>query len=421
MSVRGVLHFIPSMSGDDCRRLRSRPWSRIRTAGVFVSISHLKDASNTVMEATDMRIPSSHRRVLHLIPNMGGGGAERQLTYIARGQVALGWDVHVAIVREGPNYPHLVSSGATIHRLRAGSNYDPRLLGQVLSLIRSLRPAIVHTRILQMDIIGGLASTLCRTPWVLSERASAPAYDSGFKNRLRIFLTRYAAAIDANSARGADYWSVVQPEVSVRIIPGGLPLEEIEAAPVHELRPPQRSPEVPAILFAGRFDAQKNVLNLLRALHLVMRQRDAVAVLCGRGPQEEEARCLVSELGIEDRVRFAGFVPDLWSLMKSADVFVSPAVFEGRPNSVLEAAACHCPLVVSDIAEHREFLDDSAALFVSWNDVDAIAAALIETLNNRAVAWRKAETAFQCVSRFTIPEMLRQLEALYSDVLAKTR
>ena len=47
--------------------------------------------------------------------------------------------------------------------------------------------------------------------------------------------------------------------------------------------------------------------------------------------------------------------------MKSAAALVSPAIFEGSPNVVLEGMACGVPLVVSDIPEHRELLEDSAA------------------------------------------------------------
>lgn len=359
---------------------------------------------------------TANRRVLHLIPAMGGGGAERQLTYIARGQMALGWDVHVATARDGANYAHLVESGATIHRLRA--QRDPRLVGQVLSLIRRLRPGIVHTRMQEMDILGGAAARLCGTPWVLSERSSAVAYRGGLKGPLRNFVARFAAAIDANSAKGAEYWAETQPRIAVRVVSSGLPFEQIAATPARELRPPRSSPDAPVILFAGRLSIEKNVLNVLRAVHRVLQRREAVAVICGTGPQDGEARRLAAALGIEDRVHFAGFDPDVWGLMKTADVFVAPSVFEGRPNAVLEAAACRCPLVVSDIAQHHEFLGGDAALFVPWNDVDGIAAALLDTVTGRARAASRAENAFRGVSRFTIPEMARQLDALYADVLA---
>ena len=78
----------------------------------------------------------------------------------------------------------------------------------------------------------------------------------------------------------------------------------------------------------------------------------------------------VAGLGLADRVRLVGFVPDAWAWMKRASVLVSPSLFEGHPNVVLEAAACGCPLVVSDIPAHREFLDGENAVLVDTGDPD---------------------------------------------------
>src|SRR5687768_12082661 len=68
-------------------------------------------------------------RVLHCIPSLAGGGAERQLAYLSRELDALGWDVHIASVHEGPSLRLFAGSGATLHLIDTSrSKYDPRLL-----------------------------------------------------------------------------------------------------------------------------------------------------------------------------------------------------------------------------------------------------------------------------------------------------
>jgi glycosyltransferase involved in cell wall biosynthesis len=358
------------------------------------------------------------RRVLHVVHSMAGGGAQRQLAYLASAQIVNGLDVHVALVKEGPFFPALQASGATLHRLQATGNYDLRLLTQLIDMIRSLQPAVVHTRLLLADVIGGMAAIVNDIPWILSERSSGEAYPLTPKNRLRVAIARGAAAIESNSASGALYWKSARPEIRRQVIPPGVPLDEIDRQPGIDLRSLRVPPMVPAILFAGQFEEVKNPMNVLLALQHLFRERRAVAIFCGAGSLESKLRSLAASLGIADQVRFPGFITNLWGWMKAADLFIAPAWLEGRPNAVMEAAACRCPLIVSDIRQHHEFLDKDSAMFIPPEDPGAIAAAIISTLDDPGSARRRAERAHQLVSGFTIQAMAEEVDRLYDSVIA---
>src|SRR5687768_3558015 len=138
-------------------------------------------------------------KVLHCIPGMGGGGAERQLAYLAGPLIARGWEVHVACVAGGPNLARLEESGARIHRLRIRNSYDPRLVWQLARTIRAVGPDLVQAWFVQMDVVAGAVATLTGVPWILSERSSVLAYPPTWKNRLRIAIARHVAAIISNS------------------------------------------------------------------------------------------------------------------------------------------------------------------------------------------------------------------------------
>jgi glycosyltransferase involved in cell wall biosynthesis len=355
-------------------------------------------------------------RILHCSPTLLAGGAERQLAYLAVEQVRIGHDVHVAVMAEGQLAERVRAAGATIHHLRGSGNRDPRLLWQIYRLIGRLQPEIVHTWLMQMDVIGGAAALARRKAWVLSEQASAAAYDVPFAG-VRAFLARGAGAVDANSAFGADYWAAVRPRLPRYVIPSAVPVEEIAASPAADPAALQLPPGVPIVLYAGRFVEQKNVLRIPLVLQQLFADRDAVAVLFGDGPLLEPTRDAARSAGIESRVRFPGFGTDLWSWMKIATAFLSPTFFEGRPNTVMEAAACRCPLVVSDIPEHREFLDEQSALLVPPDDVAAIAAALRRIIDFPAEAAARAERAYQAIAAVTVAAMTARVDQLYDDVL----
>jgi glycosyltransferase involved in cell wall biosynthesis len=335
-------------------------------------------------------------RVLHLIPSLEGGGAERQIAYLARGLADRGGDVHVGILRGGPNLERLHRAGATVHWIRSGGNYDPFLLPRTVRLIRCVNPDVVQTWLTQMDVVGGAAALIARKPWIVSERSSGAHYPRDARHALRRWIGRHADAVIANSKGGLDFWT--QSDAAKFVVPNALPLEEIAAAPREELD----AGTAKVILFAGRLGEEKNPLTLIDALAEVMRGRDAIALLAGVGPLEGAVRARMEERGITDRVRILGFTDRLWGLMKRADVVVSVSLFEGHPNVVLEAAAAECPLVISDIAAHRAVLAEEAAAFVPPSDAHAIAAAIGKVLDDPAAARARACRARDTVASFSI-------------------
>ena len=356
-------------------------------------------------------------RVLHFIPTMGGGGAERELAHLASPLCRRGIDMHVALISEGPNFDRLASGGAVVHRISIANNHDPRLLLEINRVIAAVKPDLVQTWITQMDVAAGAVARLRRLPWILAERASGSMYLPTFKNRLRLRVGRGADLVQANSVEGTRYWKEAAG-TPVQFIPSPVPVAEIEGVAPADLRAYGKRDGVPLILFAGRFHEQKNVRTMLEAVAEVLRSREATVALCGEGPQGQDVRKWLAELGIADRVALPGYVADLWAWMKSADVFLSVSHYEGRPNTVVEAAAARCPLVVSDIPEHREFLRHGVhALLADRHSPQAIAAAIGEVLDDPGAAGQRAAAAREVVSAWTLDNVAAAHVRMYEDVL----
>jgi glycosyltransferase involved in cell wall biosynthesis len=283
---------------------------------------------------------------------------------------------------------------------------------------------------MQTDVLGCLAGRLTGTPWLLREPASKMGYASNWKIWLRIRMAPFSSAIVSNSQAGMLYWRSYLPKKPIYVIPNGLPIDEIEQAPPGGARELGLGPDQSMVLFVGRFDQQKysdglvhqkNLENLVAALLPVVTEPGVVGVLCGDGPRLPVIKQLVENLGIADRVFLPGPVANAWSLMKQAKVFVSVSHFEGHPNTVLEAMACGCPLVVSDIPEHREFLDEESALLVNPRGPAEISRAIKQTLTNPEEARRRARIAQQKAGRWTIAAMAQRYEEVYREVLQQAK
>jgi glycosyltransferase involved in cell wall biosynthesis len=150
-----------------------------------------------------------------------------------------------------------------------------------------------------------------------------------------------------------------------------------------------------------------------------MKKAPFIGVLSGDGPQRNELEKLAADCDIQHQMAFLGSVSkqQVWGLLKYAKVFISLSAYEGCPNAVLEAIACQCPLVVSDIPAHREILDERSALFVNPHDIGEVADAIVTALSDRDAARERANVAKAAIDHRSPETIAGQYARVYRDVL----
>lgn len=99
----------------------------------------------------------------------------------------------------------------------------------------------------------------------------------------------------------------------------------------------------------GRFMTQKNHSFLLDVFAAYTEANpDSVLMLVGSGELESQIKKRAADLGISDKVIFTGVRSDVPALLSAMDVFVFPSLYEGMPNTVIEAQATGLPCVIAD-------------------------------------------------------------------------
>ena len=99
----------------------------------------------------------------------------------------------------------------------------------------------------------------------------------------------------------------------------------------------------------GRFMTQKNHAFLLEVFSEYLKiNGKSILMLVGGGELESAIKQKASELGIADRIIFTGVRSDVPALLSAMDVFVFPSLYEGMPNTVIEAQATGLPCIVAD-------------------------------------------------------------------------
>lgn len=171
---------------------------------------------------------------------------------------------------------------------------------------------------------------------------------------------------------------------------------------------------------AGSLDEKKGHRYLLEALATARRSQPGLTLdLVGdgelRGSLEEQARAL----GIEDAVRFHGYVPlqRLAELMKAADVHVLPSLRENQPLVAAEAMATGLPTIGTDVGGVPEMLEGGAGVVVPRGDSAALAEAIADFCANPG-AYDPAELARRADELHGPTAMRRQWTAIYEGLVA---
>lgn len=118
----------------------------------------------------------------------------------------------------------------------------------------------------------------------------------------------------------------------------------------------------------GRFNRQKNHAFLVDVFWEIWRLRsDARLVLVGKGELEDEVKEKLYKMGLQKYVLFAGIRGDVADILSALDVFVFPSLFEGMPNTVIEAQTSGLPCLIADTITHEAKVTD-AVTFASLQE-----------------------------------------------------
>jgi glycosyltransferase involved in cell wall biosynthesis len=130
----------------------------------------------------------------------------------------------------------------------------------------------------------------------------------------------------------------------------------------------------------------------------------------------------VARLGLGERVRFTGYVPDadLPALYSGAQCFCYPSLYEGFGLPPLEAMACGTPAITSNVSSLPEVVGD-AALTVDPTAVPDLAAALRRLLTDPAARQRYRACGLQQAACFSWDRTARATRAVYDAVLGVKR
>jgi glycosyltransferase involved in cell wall biosynthesis len=352
------------------------------------------------------------------------GGLPRVVEGLAIGHRRAGHSVTVAAIYldnepESSGMTRLRSAGVDVRRVNISPRGYRRERQALVSLYREMRPQVVHTHGARPDVVGGLGAARERLPAVTTLHGRT---GGGLKWRLFEWIQHRAIrrfrAIVAVSRPQVDYLKTcgVPPErihlIPNAFTPGVAPLSREEARRALGVRHDE-----PLVGWVGRLSAEKGADVFIDALAQLGNVRVRASIL-GDGSEAASLRAKALAVNVEHRIHWHGTVPDAGRYFPAFDAFVLSSRTEGTPIVLFEAMAARVPIVTTRVGGVPDVVSESEAKLVPSDDPVALAAALADTLRNRAEAGGRTERAnARLASQFGAGPWLRRYEDLYRSVL----
>jgi glycosyltransferase involved in cell wall biosynthesis len=365
-------------------------------------------------------------RVLHIVPTLNPGGAERVAVHIVTRLNPKRYEAAVVSLgrrKECDLDCLLREAGVEVRYLGKPPGFDYRMYYRLHRVLRDYRPDVIHThmQVLRYALPSMLllkSASLLHTIHNLAEREVEP--------RAR-FIHRYAFNHGVVPVAVAQEVAVSVERLyripRCRVIPNGIPTDHYAsprtARKEWRVREGFKDDDV---LFAcvARFAPQKNHSLLLKAFAQGPASNpSAHLVLVGGGELQGSLEGQAKVLGLSRQAHFLGQRTEIPDVLGAMDVFVLSSDYEGNPLSVMEAMASGLP-IVSTAAGGVPTLFESGkeGLMVQTGDVQGLSHSMVSLLRNRELRQGFGAAAAQRArERFDVSTMVHAHETLYETLV----
>lgn len=359
-----------------------------------------------------MNGPARPIRVLHVVHQLGDGGADRALTRLVNASAP-------------DRYRH------TVLTLARGQGHEPLRAGVRLVVAPSEGGLAARAAVLggaEFDVIHGWVSFASILAAILAATSGIPLV---LRNPTNMDLE-----LEYEPALSRTYWSelrrayqaadaVVVPSPALIestrrlcgvpdpiVIPNAV---DVDGIPAWRPGCPEHRPFVLASV--GRLSPQKDPLTLVEAVGRLDRRLDWRLLMYGHGNLRDACEAHARALGIGERVRFPGFDRSWLTPESGIDAFVSATRYEGMSNAMLEAAASGMPIVTTAIPENLAVLTDGLnARLVAPGDADALANGILDVMTGRDAAIARGRSARDAMRHYPLTAMVTAHERLYQSL-----
>jgi glycosyltransferase involved in cell wall biosynthesis len=358
--------------------------------------------------------------LLYIITKSELGGAQMHLYDLIR-SLHNTYEIHLVVGNLGWLVDRCSELGVVCHHLPILTRNisllkDLRAIGEFITLVKQIKPDIIHAHSGKPGLIARVGGAICRIPVIFTAHGwsfdpHVPKLRRNIAFVVEKLLTPLATKIICvceSDRQLAINLKVVNSDRVVTIHNG---ISNVDAP----LANPENNP--PQSIVVARFNKQqKDYETLMKAIKSI--DREFKILLVGTGPDWEEAKIAAQELNIGSKVTFLGDRLDVKNLLAQSQLFVLATHYEGLSISILEAMRAGLPVIATNVNGIPEQVADGVTgLLVPHQDVNALSEAIVKLMNDPVMRKKMGDEGSKKLAKeFTIDRMINQTKLVYQSI-----
>jgi len=402
------------------------------------------------METPDL---NQVHRILHVIPTLGSGGAERVLlTYLSQPALKQGFQ-HLVVLTDVAD-PHSESPETFLVKLLDEQGVEVVGLGlpgslniltttkKLRSIIRNKEISLVHTHLLWANIAGRIAGRWAGVPVISSFHNSdydpqviasvrAPAWKQDLIRRLDGFTARNllvkSIAVSQYVAQHIELKLGINPN-DIEVVYNPIDMRQVQAIGTNSrskiFQEIGLSDQSKLIVSVGRVTDQKGVIELVEAFAKIAKSNALVhlAVIGNTVSDRVYFNKVMERIefhGIQERAHLIGPRYDVAAWLASADLFAFPSKYEGMGIALAEAMAAGVACIASDVGPIPELINSGqTGVLYTLNDIDALAHAIKRLLTDDELRKKLGENGQKSIlEKFDPANKSQEMADLYRQTI----
>jgi glycosyltransferase involved in cell wall biosynthesis len=360
-------------------------------------------------------------KVLHIIPDLGSGGAERLVVDLVKFTDKSKFDVRVCVLygKKGtPLEEELEDLEIKTYYLGKKLGPDIRILWRLYRLLNRLTPDVIHTHryVVRYSLIPAI---ICRIPRMIHTVHNQPEFEVEAIGKLVHKIAYRQGLVPVCISRTVQEEMVpIYGDIKYHLIYNGIDtcrFEGVEEDVIQSLKEEMGIANQFIVLHIGRFTEQKNHKMLIESFKIVNdNYPQSVLLLVGDGELLAEAKQMVNTLELSSKVYFLGLRTDIPEIINMADVFVLTSKWEGFGLVNIEAMAAGKPIVATEVGGVPELVDDGKTGFlVKSGHTDGLAEKILNIIQNSELQKTFSKNASIRAKMFDIRQTVIEYQNLY--------